>query len=72
MNTRARLALQLAMECAPNGTVQEAFKQMARDAFVDQADPTLYILNGIVDGLRYGNWPGWRWPVDAPMVPPEG
>ena len=56
--------LSAAMVLSPTGKEQKAFVQMLNDTLTSWSGEDQYIevvkalLGGMLDGLRYGNWPG--------------
>lgn len=60
-NVKAKsLLLQAAYELSPSLKEQEVFTKMVRDMERDlhtNKDICLALAQGIVDGLRHGNWP---------------
>jgi uncharacterized membrane-anchored protein YhcB (DUF1043 family) len=48
--------LRAAMELAPNGSVQRAFSAAAQTTQTSR-EKCIGVLQGMLDGMLYGNWP---------------
>lgn len=62
-NTVKQHLLHAANILAPNGQVQRAFVRLVHNAEDEKTAEKMIIdsiCSGIIDGLRYGNWPGLK------------